>query len=196
MNPATADAAKGISASYNLQDNPNYWNSFVYIRGIRKSYLSAPGIKEVTNFWIDPDHQPDPVVDPDDPDNPDNPDNPNIDDGDDSDVLTVAQAITAPSEEYIWVKGYIVGTTRQNLGNTKFDGILENFTAIVLADETGTTDKKLLFPVGVDKTSRQTLAEYGDDLINMRVKVYGNKPFEGYMGQPGIKTAYRIVIMQ
>ena len=191
-----SDAAKGISASYNLQDNPNYWNSFVYIRGIRKSYLSAPGIKEVTNFWIDPDHQPDPVVDPDDPDNPDNPDNPNIDDGDDSDVLTVAQAITAPSEEYIWVKGYIVGTTRQNLGNTKFDGILENFTAIVLADETGTRDKKLLFPVGVDKTSRQTLAEYGDDLINMRVKVYGNKPFEGYMGQPGIKTAYRIVIMQ
>ena len=141
-----SDAAKGISASYNLQDNPNYWNSFVYIRGIRKSYLSAPGIKEVTNFWIDPDHQPDPVVDPDDPDNPDNPDNPNIDDGDDSDVLTVAQAITAPSEEYIWVKGYIVGTTRQNLGNTKFDGILENFTAIVLADETGTTDKKQVHP--------------------------------------------------
>ena len=191
-----SDAAKGISANYNLQDNPNYWNSFVYIRGIRKSYLSAPGIKEVTNFWIDPDHQPDPVVDPDNPDNPDDPGNPNIDDGDDSDVLTVAQAISAPTEEYIWVKGYIVGTTRQNLGNTKFDGILENFTAIVLADKPGTTDKKLLFPVGVDKTSRPALAEYGDDLINMRVKVYGNKPFKGYMGQPGIDSAKRIIILQ
>jgi hypothetical protein len=80
--------------------------------------------------------------------------------------------------------------------NIKFDGILDDFTAIVLADEPGTTDKKLLFPVGIDKTSRQTLAEYGDNLINMQVKVYGNKPFEGYMSQPGIKTAYRIVIIQ
>ena len=109
-----SDAAKGISASFNLQENPNRWNSFVYIHGIRKQYMSAPGIKEIKNIWIgDPDHQPDPVVDPDDPDNPDNPDNPNIDDGDDSDVLTVAQAISAPWDKNIWVKGYIVGTTKK-----------------------------------------------------------------------------------
>lgn len=193
MPVSLSDGAKGISANYNLQDNPNYWNSFVYIRGIRKPYMSAPGIKEVTHFWIDPDHQPNPVVDP---DGPEDPDNPNTDDGDDSDVLTVAQAISAQSEQFIWVRGYIVGTTRLSINNTKFDGILDNFTAIVLADKPGTTDKKWLFPVGIDKTSRETLAEYGDHLINMRVKVYGNKPFEGYMGQPGIKNAYKIVISQ
>ena len=189
-----SDAAKGISASYNLQDNPNYWNSFVYIRGIRKSYLSAPGIKEVTNFWIDPDHQPDPVVDPDDPDNPDNPDNPNIDDGDDSDVLTVAQAISAEWGHSIWVKGYIVATAKYSLKEPKYDGILEDFTAIVLADEQGTTSKELLFPVGVDKDMRQALAEYGDNLINTQVKVLGDK--YNYMGQPGIKKAKQIIILQ
>ncbi len=189
-----SDAAKGISASYNLQDNPNYWNSFVYIRGIRKSYLSAPGIKEVTNFWIDPDHQPDPVVDPDDPDNPDNPDNPNIDDGDDSDVLTVAQAISAEWGHSIWVKGYIVATAKYSLKEPKYDGILEDFTAIVLADEQGTTSKELLFPVGVDKDMSQALAEYGDNLINTQVKVLGDK--YNYMGQPGIKNAKQIIILQ
>ena len=110
-------------------------------------------------------------------------------------MLTVAQAITADSEKYIWVRGYIVGTTTKNLKNTKFDGILENFTAIVLADEPGTTDKKLLFPVGIDKPSRETLAKYGDNLINKHVKVYGQKPMEGYMYQPGIKNALQVVIL-
>ena len=192
-----SDAAKGISTSLNLQDNPDNWNSFVYIHGIRKSYLSAPGIKEVDQFWIDPDHKPEPsepTVDPDDPEDPDNPNDPDIG-GEDDDVLTVAQAITADSEKYIWVRGYIVGTTTKNLKNTKFDGILENFTAIVLADEPGTTDKKLLFPVGIDKPSRETLAKYGDNLINKHVKVYGNKPFDGYMGQAGINDAKQIVIL-
>ena len=195
-----SDAAKGISTSLNLQDNPDNWNSFVYIHGIRKSYLSAPGIKEVDQFWIDPDHKPapsEPTVDPDDPEDPEDPDNPDNPDigGEDDNVLTVAQAITADSEKYIWVRGYIVGTTTKNLKNTKFDGILENFTAIVLADEPGTTDKKLLFPVGIDKPSRETLAKYGDNLINKHVKVYGNKPFDGYMGQAGINDAKQIVIL-
>jgi uncharacterized protein YdeI (BOF family) len=189
-----SDAAKGISASLNLQENANRWNNFVYIHGIRKQYMSAPGIKEVTNFWIDPDHQPDPVVDPDDPDNPDNPDNPNIDDGDDSDVLTVAQAISAEWGHSIWVKGYIVATAKYSLKEPKYDGILEDFTAIVLADEQGTTSKELLFPVGVDKDMRQALAEYGDNLINTQVKVLGDK--YNYMGQPGIKKAKHIIILQ
>ena len=193
-----SDAAKGISTSLNLQDNPDNWNSFVYIHGIRKSYLSAPGIKEVDQFWIDPDHKPDPsepTVDPDDPEDPDNPDNPDIA-GEDDNVLTVAQAITAQTEnEYIWVRGYIVGTTTKSLKNTKFDGILENFTAIVLADEPGTTQTEFLFPVGIDKDIRQILAEYGDNLISKRVKVYGQKPIAGYMYQPGIKNALQVVIL-
>ena len=59
----------------------------------------------------------------------------------------------------------------------------------------GTTDKKLLFPVGIDKNARQALAEYGDQLINMKVEVYGNKPIEGYMNQAGIKKAIKIIIL-
>ena len=189
-----SDAAKGISASFNLQENANRWNNFVYIRGIRKQYMSAPGIKEVTNIWIgNPDEQPEPVVNPD--DNPDNPDNPDVDEEDDSNVLSVAQAIEAVSEQYIWVKGYIVATAKNNLNNPKFDGILENYTAIVLADMPGTTNKDLLFPVGIDKNARQILAEYGDQLINMQVKVYGNKPIEGYMNQAGISRAIKIIIL-
>lgn len=211
MPVSLSDAAKGISASFNLQENAGRWNNFVYIHGIRKQYMSAPGLKEITNIWIgspdeqptepdtpddpdDPDDPDNPVTPPDNPDNPDNPDDPgNVDIGDD--VLTVAQAIDALSEQFIWVQGYIVGTTRQNLGRTKFDGILEDFTAIVLADEPGTTARELLFPVAVSKESRQSLADYGDALINKRVKVYGNKPMNGYMGQAGINPAVSIIIL-
>ena len=194
-----SDATKGISSSFNLQENAARWNNFVYIHGIRKQYMSAPGIKEVKNIWIgDPDEQPDPTVDPDDNgnDNPDDPDNPVIDDGDDSDALTIAEAIDALWDQKIWVKGYIVGTTRVNLANTKFDGILENFTAIVLADEPGTTQKDLLFPVGLETEDRQKLAQYGDNLINMKVKVLGMKGQKGYMGQAGFKTAGAVIIIE
>ena len=194
-----SDATKGISSSFNLQENATRWNNFVYIHGIRKQYMSAPGIKEVKNIWIgDLDEQPDPTVDPDDNgnDNPDDPDNPVIDDGDDSDALTIAEAIDALWDQKIWVKGYIVGTTRVNLANTKFDGILENFTAIVLADEPGTTQKELLFPVGLETEDRQKLAQYGDNLINMKVKVLGMKGQKGYMGQAGFKTAGAVIIIE
>ena len=131
-----SDAAKGISASYNLQDNPNYWNSFVYIRGIRKSYLSAPGIKEVTNFWIDPDHQPDPVVDPDDPDNPDNPDNPNPDMIDGYPVYTIEQALNDNTlrDHIIWVKGYIIASAKRSMGSMDFEAPFDSDMAIILAD--------------------------------------------------------------
>ena len=194
-----SDATKGISSSFNLQENATRWNNFVYIHGIRKQYMSAPGIKEVKNIWIGaPDEQPDPTVVPDDNgnDNPDDPDNPVIDDGDDSDALTIAEAIDALWDQKIWVKGYIVGTTRVNLANTKFDGILENFTAIVLADEPGTTQKDLLFPVGLETEDRQKLAQYGDNLINMKVKVLGMKGQKGYMGQAGFKTAGAVIIIE
>ena len=192
-----SDAAKGISASFNLQENADRWNNFVYIHGIRKQYMSAPGIKEVKNIWIgNPEEQPDPVVDPDDNTDDDSDDDSDIDDGDDSDVLTVAQAIDALWDQKIWVKGYIVGTTRVSLDNTKFDGILDNFTAIVLADEPGTTQKELLFPVGLNKDDRQKLAQYGDHLINMQVKVLGMKGLSGYMGQAGIKSAGMVTIIE
>ena len=192
-----SDAAKGISASFNLQENANRWNNFVYIHGIRKQYMSAPGIKEIKNIWIgDPDEQPDPVVNPEDPDDPDDPNNPDINDGDNDGVLTVAQAIAAKTDQVIWVQGYIVGTTRQSLEKTKYDGILTDFTAIVLADEPGTTDKKILFPIGLKKETRQILAEYGNELINMKVKVQGYKRNNGYMGQPGINEAMQIIILR
>jgi hypothetical protein len=115
------------------------------------------------------------VVNPEDPDDPDDPNNPDINDGDNDGVLTVAQAIAAKTDQEIWVQGYIVGTTRQSLEKTKYDGILTDFTAIVLADEPGTTDKKILFPIGLKKETRQILAEYGNELINMKVKVKGYK---------------------
>lgn len=192
-----SDAAKGISASFNLQENANRWNNFVYIHGIRKQYMSAPGIKEIKNIWIgDPDEQPDPVVNPEDPDDPDDPNNPDINDGDNDGVLTVAQAIAAKTDQEIWVQGYIVGTTRQSLEKTKYDGILTDFTAIVLADEPGTTNKKILFPIGLKKETRQILAEYGNELINMKVKVKGYKHDKGYMGQPGINEAMQIIILR
>ena len=192
-----SDAAKGISASFNLQENANRWNNFVYIHGIRKQYMSAPGIKEIKNIWIgDPDEQPDPVVNPEGPDDPDDPNNPDINDGDNDGVLSVAQAIAAKTDQVIWVQGYIVGTTRQSLEKTKYDGILTDFTAIVLADEPGTTDKKILFPIGLKKETRQILAEYGNELINMKVKVQGYKHDKGYMGQPGINEAMQIIILR
>lgn len=190
-----SDAAKGISASFNLQENANRWNNFVYIRGIRKQYMSAPGIKEIKNIWIgNADEQPDPIVVPDDTDNPDDPDNPDIDDGNDSDVLTVAQGINANLYDIIKVKGYIVGTTSKSMDNAKFENIHENYTAILLADEPGTTDKKLLLPVETPTNLRNQLAEYGVNLKDMLVIAIGTK--DTYLGQPGIKRAKTIVQVQ
>jgi len=89
-----SDAAKGISASFNLQENADRWNNFVYIHGIRKKYMSAPGLKEVKNIWIgDPNEQVDPEK-PDDPDNPNNPDDPdNPDNPDNPDTLIILTLI-------------------------------------------------------------------------------------------------------
>ena len=184
-------AAKGISASFNLQENANRWNNFVYIHGIRKQYMSAPGIKEIKNIWIgDPDEQPDPVVNPEDPDDPDDPNNPDINDGDNDGVLTVAQGIKANLYDIIKVKGYIVGTTSKSMDNAKFENIHEDYTAILLADEPGATDKKQLLPVETPPNLRKQLAEYGANLKNMLVIAIGTK--DTYLGQPGIKQAKSI----
>jgi hypothetical protein len=186
-----SDAAKGISASFNLQENANRWNNFVYIHGIRKQYMSAPGIKEIKNIWIgDPDEQPDPVVNPEDPDDPDDPNNPDINDGDNDGVLSVAQGIKANLYDIIKVKGYIVGTTSKSMDNAKFENIHEDYTAILLADEPGATDKKQLLPVETPPSLRKQLAEYGANLKNMLVIAIGTK--DTYLGQPGIKQAKSI----
>lgn len=186
-----SDAAKGISASFNLQENANRWNNFVYIHGIRKQYMSAPGIKEIKNIWIgDPDEQPDPVVNPEDPDDPDDPNNPDINDGDNDGVLSVAQGIKANLYDIIKVKGYIVGTTSKSMDNAKFENIHEDYTAILLADEPGATDKKQLLPVETPPSLRKQLAEYGANLKNMVVIAIGTK--DTYLGQPGIKQAKSI----
>ena len=110
--------------------------------------------------------------------------------------LTVEQAFAALLYQKIWVKGYIVGTTRVSLNNTKFDGILDNFTAIVLADESGTTQKELLFPVGLEKNMRQMLEQYGDHLINMQVKVLGMKGEWGRDKHQGIPNAVQVTIIE
>lgn len=192
-----SDAGKAISSSFNLQDHAELWNSFVYIHGIRKQYLSAPGIKEVTNIWIDSNHNPNNDEDTPGPntDNPNEDDNPPIDDNGDNydNVLTVAQAINAPIDKVIRVNGYIVATTSKSMNNIKFENIHENFTAIVLADAPDTKEKEKLFPVGVEKSLREELiATYGAGIKNLRVTVIGNK--DTYLGQPGIKKTLAIKV--
>ena len=192
-----SDAAKGISSSYNLQDHAELWNSYVYIHGIRKQYLSAPGLKEVTNIWLDYNHSSNNGEDNpgQNTDKPNEDDNPPIDDNGENynNVLTVAQAINAPTDKAIRVKGYIVATTTKSMSNIKFEDIHENFTAIVLADDITTTDKEHLFHVGVEKSMREELiAAYGAGIKNLRVTVIGNK--ETYLGQPGIKKTLAISV--
>ena len=135
-----SDAAKGISATFNLQENAKRWNNFVYIHGIRKQYMSAPGIKEVKNIWTGaPDEQPDPVVVPD--DNPDdNPDNPIIDEGEEETingnrVYTIEQALkdTTLLDHRIWVKGYIIASAKRSMGSMDFKAPFNSDLAIILS---------------------------------------------------------------
>ena len=156
-------AAKGISASFNLQENADRWNNFVYVQGIRTQYMSTEGIKEVKNIWIgDPDEQPEPVVDPGNPNNPDNPDNPNNpnnpdnpnnpnnpnnpdnpDNPDDSGtefingnpVYTITQALSDDSlrDHDIWVKGYIIASAKKSMGSMVFEAPFNSDMAIILA---------------------------------------------------------------
>jgi hypothetical protein len=135
-----SDAAKGISASYNLQENANRWNNFVYIHGIRKQYMSVPGIKEVTNIWIgDPVEQPEPVVGPDDTDdNNDDPDDDNTDvetiNG--KPVYTIAQALSDNSlrDHIIWVKGFIIASAKKSMGSMDYEAPFDSDAAVVLSD--------------------------------------------------------------
>ena len=162
---------------FNLQENPDMWNAFVYIQGLRTNYMNTAGIKEVKNIWLDANHNPnDDNIEP----NP----NPNPDDDDD---------IAAPTEQVIKVVGYVVATTSKSMNNIKFEDIHENYTALVLADDINTTEREKLFPVGVSKEIRDEIAAYGAGLKNLRVVVLGNK--DTYLGQPGIKKAVSVVIV-
>ena len=135
-----SDAAKGISASFNLQENANRWNNFVYIHGIRKQYMSVPGIKEVTNIWIgDPVEQPEPVVGPGDTDdNNDDPDDDNTDvetiNG--KPVYTIAQALSDNSlrDHIIWVKGFIIASAKKSMGSMDCEAPFDSDVAVVLSD--------------------------------------------------------------
>lgn len=149
-----SDAAKGISASFNLQENADRWNNFVYIHGIRKQYMSAPGLKEVTNIWIgsaddNTDRPDDNANDVDDnTDNPDNPDNnDNNDNNDDPDangsetingnpVYTIQQALEdiALRDHTIWVKGYVIASAKRSMGSMDFEEPFDSDMAIILAE--------------------------------------------------------------
>ena len=136
-----SDAAKGISASYNLQENANRWNNFVYVHGIRKQYMSAPGIKEVTNIWIgDPVERPEPVVVPDDDPDDDNDepkdDNPDVETINGKPVYTIAQALSDNSlrDHIIWVKGFIIASAKKSMGSMDCEAPFDSDAAVVLSD--------------------------------------------------------------
>ena len=201
-------AAKGISASFNLQENADRWNNFVYIYGIRTQYMSTEGIKEVKNIWIgDPDEQPEPVVDPNNPNNPNNPDNPdNPDDSDFPDALTVAEAITYPTYNQIWVKGYIIATVHRSMSlkNINFEPPFENYS-IILADEPVNEENidnykmhlEQLLPVNLtvkefEGTRKMLNLNDNPQLHNKLVYILGEK--NTYLSRPGINPAAKAII--
>ena len=218
-----SDAAKGISASFNLQDNANHWNNFVYIHGIRKQYMSAPGIKEVKNIWIsEPDEQPEPIVNPEEPDDPNvNPDTPNEpsepndpnnpdtpEDPGYPEALTVAEAIAYPTYNQIWVKGYIVATVHNSMSlkNIDFEPPFEN-CSIILADAPVSEDNidnykehlEQLLPVNLTnsnfKNTRQMLnLKDNPQLHNKLVYIHGEK--DEYLRRPAINPAANAIIPQ
>ena len=173
-----SDAAKGISASFNLQENANRWNKFVYIYGIRKQYMSAPGIKEVKNIWIgDPDEQPDPVVDPD--TNPDDTENPIVDENEETikgkKVYTIEQVLSnnALLDHTIWVKGYIIASAKRSMESMDYDEPFDSDMAIILASKPISAeeflhikenkDYKGLFPVVLSAQFQET-----KDIVNLK----------------------------
>ena len=158
------DCSKAISSALNLHDNPDLWNKYVYIVGTLDKYLGQIGLKNVKAIEVDHSHvvtedekpsksdegggsddpddpdNPDNPDNPDDPDNPDSPDNPdNPDDPDDPDatILSVAEAIAAPEQSNMTVKGYIVAALTGDTEHISFSypGFSGYKTAIVLADQ-------------------------------------------------------------
>lgn len=168
------DASKGIKEAYNLESNPQYYNQYVFISGTRDTYLTLSGLKKVKAIEVDPHHvvtqdeQPDAVkegesiddseeegTDEDDVTYGDEEEGEDI--GDDNDqqtngVMTVAEAIDAPEQSNMTVKGYIVAAVKGKKENISFDypGFNNYSTAIVLADKPFDSNKtaEAQFPTG------------------------------------------------
>ena len=168
------DASKGIKEAYNLESNPQYYNQYVFISGTRDTYLTLSGLKKVKAIEVDPHHvvtqdeQPDAVkegesiddseeegTDEDDVTYGDEEEGEDI--GDDNDqqtngVMTVAEAIAAPEQSNMTVKGYIVAAVKGKKENISFDypGFNNYSTAIVLADKPFDSNKtaEAQFPTG------------------------------------------------
>lgn len=168
------DASKGIKEAYNLESNPQYYNQYVFISGTRDTYLTLSGLKKVKAIEVDPHHvvtqdeQPDAVKEGESIDNSEEEgseeedvtygdEDEGEDIGDDNDqqtngVMTVAEAIAAPEQSDMTVKGYIVAAVKGNKENISYDypGFNNYNTAIVLADKPYDSNKTVeaQFPTG------------------------------------------------
>ena len=168
------DASKGIKEAYNLESNPQYYNQYVFISGTRDTYLTLSGLKKVKAIEVDPHHvvtqdeQPDAVkegesiddseeegTDEDDVTYGDEEEGEDIGDNNDQQtngVMTVAEAIAAPEQSNMTVKGYIVAAVKGKKENISFDypGFNNYSTAIVLADKPFDSNKtaEAQFPTG------------------------------------------------
>lgn len=168
------DASKGIKEAYNLESNPQYYNQYVFISGTRDTYLTLSGLKKVKAIEVDPHHvvtqdeQPDAVkegesIDDSEEEGSEEDDvtygdeEEGEDIGDDNDqqtngVMTVAEAIAAPEQSNMTVKGYIVAAVKGKKENISFDypGFNNYSTAIVLADKPFDSNKtaEAQFPTG------------------------------------------------
>ena len=170
------DASKGIKEAYNLESNPQYYNQYVFISGTRDTYLTLSGLKKVKAIEVDPHHvvtqdeQPDAVKEGESIDNPEEEgtegddvtygdENEGEEEGNDdggmqptSKVMTVAEAIAAPEQSNMTVKGYIVAAVKGKKENISYDypGFNNYNTAIVLADKPYDSNKTVeaQFPTG------------------------------------------------
>ena len=214
------DAAKGIRDTYNLEENNQYHNCYVYIYGTRKEYMNQPGIKKVQEIRVDYNHQP--TADEEAAASPEEPGGEGTGEGGEGtgeggegtgeggegggageqSTLTVAQAIQdAVLYDDVLVKGYLVATTKRSMNSANFTPDFSDYTAFVLADRPADTPEMIqhyqenlaeLFPVGISSSSRKELNLAGHpEYHNRLIVVFGAK--RNYLGQPGIDEAVYVV---
>ena len=212
-----SDAEKGIRNSYNLEDNPQYWNNYVYILGKRTKYMSVAGLKKIQAIAIESSHTPaagDGSGDGGSSGGGDGGSGGGSGGGDGGGgnggetycglpVQSIAQVIAAFSQQQylsVSVKAYIVGFTSRSMSNMQFENVsADDYTALVLSDTPvgddfkSTYDKAVLFPVGVSKSMRQGLEEVANaQLLNKQVYAFGS--LDTYMGLAGIKNVVAVTI--
>ena len=150
------DASKGIRESFNLESNPQRWNSFVYVVGTKAQYLGLPGVKRVRGIVVEENHDASTDeeltnggssldVDPDDggdnsgeeigdggdPESGDN-DAPDVTP---SKILSVAQAKNVKEYTTVTVEGYIVAASSKDIRQWLQFADFKETAAIVLADK-------------------------------------------------------------